>query len=95
MQHKIYQIDIDSAFKTKDLMQEYEKNSMHLSQIANLKSGITASIEARVLNTLAFILSISQLVELFNNIKETLINANLEEFILINLHKKVFPGGNG
>ncbi|MBR1844520.1 MAG: hypothetical protein IJ790_02205, partial [Lachnospiraceae bacterium] len=40
--------------------------------IANLKSGITANIEAKVLNSLAFILSISQLFELFNNIKNVL-----------------------
>ena len=64
--------DIVNAFKTKELMEEYKKNSKHLEQIANLKSGITANIEAKVLNSLAFILSISQLFELFNNIKNVL-----------------------
>ena len=64
--------DIVSAFKTKELMEEYKKNSKHLEQIASLKSGITANIEAKVLNTLAFILSISQMFELFNNIKNVI-----------------------
>lgn len=64
--------DIVNAFKTKELMEEYKKNSKHLEQIANLKSGITANIEARVLNTLAFILSISQIFELVNNIKNVI-----------------------
>ena len=64
--------DIVNAFKTKDLMEGYKRNSKHLEQIANLKSGITANIEARVLNVLAFILSVSQLIELLKNIKNFL-----------------------
>lgn len=74
--------DIVNAFKTKELMEEYKKNSKHLEQIANLKSGITANIEAKVLNTLAFILSISQIFELFNNIKN-IINGKELQFGLV------------
>lgn len=65
--------DIVNAFKTKELMDEYKKNSKHLEQIANLKSGITANIEAKILNTLAFILSMSQLFEIIKNIRNILI----------------------
>ena len=64
--------DIVNAFRNKELMEEYKKNSKHLEQIANLKSGIQANVEARVLNILAFILSVSQLFEIINNVRNVL-----------------------
>ena len=61
---------IVKAFNTERLMDEYQRNSQHIEQIAALKSGIAADVEAKVLNMLAFILSISELIELIKAIVE-------------------------
>ncbi len=59
---------IVKAFDTERLMDEYSRNSQHIEQIASLKSGIAADVEAKVLNILALILSISELIELIKGI---------------------------
>lgn len=59
---------IVKAFNTERLMNEYERNSQHIEQIASLKSGIAADVEAKVLNILALVLSISELIELVKGI---------------------------
>ena len=60
--------DIVKAFGTDRLFEEYKKNKMHIEQIASLKNGISSEIEGKILNILAFILSISQLIELIRGI---------------------------
>lgn len=60
---------IIEAFETDKLYVEYQKNKSHIEQIASVKSGIASEMEGRVLNILAFILSISELVQLVDNIK--------------------------
>lgn len=60
--------DIVHAFGTDKLLEEYKRNSTHIEQIASLKSGIASDVEGKILNILAFILSISQLIELIENI---------------------------
>lgn len=59
--------DIVKAFETDNLLEEYKRNSKHIEQIAALKSGISSEIEARILNVLAFILSISELIQLIKS----------------------------
>ena len=56
------------AFGTDKLFEEYKRNSTHIEQIASLKSGIASDIEGKILNILAFVLSISQLIELIENV---------------------------
>lgn len=59
--------DIVKAFGTDRLLEEYERNSNHIEQIASLKNGISSEIEGKILNILAFVLSIGQLIELIKN----------------------------
>lgn len=54
------------SFGTEQLFEEYTKNSRHLEQIAMLKNNITSEREGAVLNGLALILSIGQLVQLIS-----------------------------
>ena len=60
--------NIVKAFNTDRLMEEYKRNSKHIEHIASLKNGIAADVEAKILNIIAFILSISQLIELIRGI---------------------------
>ena len=59
---------IVSAFETDKLLEEYERNSEHIEQIASLKSAISADIEGKVLNILAFAISIGELVQLIKQL---------------------------
>lgn len=52
-----------TAFETDRLMQEYEKNDEHIKEIAALKSGIAAQIEGRILNVVAVVLSVFQILQ--------------------------------
>ena len=60
--------DIVKAFGTDKMLEEYSRNSKHIEQIAALKSGIASELEGKILNILAFILSISELVQLVKSI---------------------------
>jgi hypothetical protein len=60
--------DIVKAFGTDKLLEEYNRNSSHIEQIAALKNGISSDIEGKILNILAFILSVSQLIDLLKTI---------------------------
>jgi hypothetical protein len=60
--------DIVKAFGTDKLLAEYKRNSAHIEQIAALKNGISSDIEGKILNILAFVLSISQLIDLLKTI---------------------------
>lgn len=57
---------IVKSFGTGELYEEYTKNSRHLEQIAMLKNNIASEREGAVLNGLALILSIGQLVQLIS-----------------------------
>ncbi len=56
--------NIVQAFETDKLLEEYERNSKHIEQIASLKSAISSDIEGKILNVLAFVLSIGQIIQL-------------------------------
>lgn len=60
--------DIVSAFETNELMEEYRKNSSHIEQIAALKNGIASDIQGKILNFLAFVLSLSELIQLLSGV---------------------------
>lgn len=60
--------NIVKAFGTDKLLEEYNRNSKHIEQIASLKSGISSDIEGKILNVLAFVLSISELCQLIKKI---------------------------
>lgn len=61
---------ISTAFGTDELFSKYQRNKDHIDQIASLKSGIAAELEGKVLNALAFILSIAELIQIINGIKD-------------------------
>lgn len=73
--------DIVKAFGTDRLLEEYKRNSSHIEQIAALKNGISSEIEGRILNILAFILSISELIQIVRG----LINVANGHFLEIGL----------
>lgn len=54
--------DIVKAFRLDRLIEEYNKNCKHIEQITALKDRITSDIEGKILNILAFILSVSELI---------------------------------
>lgn len=60
---------IVAALGTNELLDEYNRNKEHIDQIASLKSGIASELEGKVLNVLAFILGIADLVQLWSVIK--------------------------
>lgn len=60
--------DIVRAFGTDRLFEDYSRNSSHIEQIAALKSGIASDVEGKILNVLAFVLSISQVIALVRNL---------------------------
>lgn len=59
---------IIDAFGTRHLFDEYQKNCAHLEQIASLKGNISSEREGKILNALAFILSINELIQIVRNI---------------------------
>lgn len=60
--------DIVKIFGIDRLLEEYNRNSKHVKEIATLKNGISSEIEGKILNILAFILSITQLMPIVKNI---------------------------
>ncbi len=58
---------IVAAFGTNKLLDEYNRNSQYIEQIASLKNGIASQIEGKILNILAFILSVSELIQMIKN----------------------------
>ncbi len=73
---------IVEAIGTKELFEEYKRNKEHIEQIASLKSGIASEIEGKVLNVLAFILSVADLVQIWNVIKGN-INGEIVQYTVI------------
>lgn len=69
---------IIEAFETDKLFDEYQKNKQHIEQIASLKSGIASEIEGRILNILAFVLSISEVIKLIGSIKNYVVGIPLK-----------------
>lgn len=59
--------DMVKAFKTNELLEEYNKNSKHLSQIANIKSDIASNIGNGILDLLALILALNELTTIIPN----------------------------
>lgn len=60
-------------FKTNELRDEYEKNSNHLSQMIEIKRGIYSNLEGTILNVIAFILAILQIVQFVLTYKDILL----------------------
>ena len=60
------------AFGNNEVLQEYNKNKEHIERIVAIRNGIMSEIEGRILNILAFILSISELIQLIEAIKNYL-----------------------
>lgn len=67
--------DIVNAFGTRQLMEEYKQNCSHIDQIAEIKNGIASEIEGRILNTLAFIVSVGEISKLAKAVIDFLIGA--------------------
>ncbi|MCR4642123.1 MAG: hypothetical protein K5697_08860 [Lachnospiraceae bacterium] len=68
---------IIEAFGTKEMFTEYKRNKKHIEQIASLKSGIASEIEGKVLNFLALILSINELIQIVAHFRSYLSGISL------------------
>lgn len=73
---------IIEAFETKKLFDEYKRNKEHIEQIAALKSGIASEIEGKILNILAFVLSINELVQLIIGLKQYILGIPVQYGIM-------------
>lgn len=73
---------IIEAFETEKLYEEYKRNKQHIEQIAALKSGIASEIEGKVLNILAFVLSINELVQLVIGVKRYILGIPVQYSVI-------------
>lgn len=73
---------IIEVFETEKLYEEYKRNKQHIEQIAALKSGIASEIEGKVLNILAFVLSINELVQLVISVKRYILGTPIQYSVI-------------